>query len=75
MSAFFEIRRLSPADAADYRDIRLRALQQSPESFGSTYALEAPRPFDHFAERLAGAIVFGAYSEGCIVGMIGLKQE
>jgi ribosomal protein S18 acetylase RimI-like enzyme len=66
------IRRLSPASRDDYRKIRLEALRASPEAFGSTYELEAQRPIEAFAERLAGSIVFGAYLGDEIVGMVGI---
>jgi ribosomal protein S18 acetylase RimI-like enzyme len=75
MSSPIEIRRLGPADAADYRAIRLAALQTASAAFGSTYALEAVRPLGSFEECLASSIVLGAYSAGRIVGMAGLKQE
>jgi ribosomal protein S18 acetylase RimI-like enzyme len=72
-----EIRRLQPseADAADYRTIRLAALETAPEAFGSVHAIELPRPMSHFVERLATSVVFGAYDHGQIVGMIGFKQN
>ena len=72
-----EIRRLQPtaADAEDYRAIRLAALQGSPEAFGSVYEIELPRPMSHFVERLTSSVVFGAYENGHIIGMIGFKQH
>lgn len=39
-----------------YRDLRLRALQDSPDAFSSTYAREAPRPDVEWAERLARGV-------------------
>lgn len=36
-----------------YRDLRLRALDDSPDAFGSTLAAEAGRPDAHWAQRLA----------------------
>lgn len=38
-----------------YRDMRLRALQESPEAFGSTWAAEAARPDEAWAARIAAA--------------------
>lgn len=69
------IRRLDVSDAEDYRTIRLAALKGDPDAFGSTYEIEVVRPLDHFAERLANSIVFGAYAAGEIVGMAGFRQE
>lgn len=71
----FEVRRLSPADCHDYRTIRLRALETEPQAFGSVYDVEALRPIEAFAERLATAVVFGAYQDSRIVGMAGFKRE
>lgn len=69
------IRRLAVSDAEDYRTIRLAALKADPEAFGSTYDAEVERPLEHFAERLAGTTVFGAYQGRDIVGMVGFKRE
>ncbi|WP_046866841.1 GNAT family N-acetyltransferase [Microvirga massiliensis] len=69
------IRRLEPSDADDYRTIRLDALQRDPEAFGSIYSVEADFPLVAIADRLASSVVFGAYADGQIVGMVGLKQE
>jgi len=69
------IRRLGEADAADYRAIRLAALQGAPEAFGSTYAVEAARPLSAFAERLAASTVVGAYAGRDIVGLAGFKRD
>lgn len=72
------LRQLTPADAADvadYRAIRLTALRDSPEAFGSTYDAEAGLPLEAFAERLATTIVLGAYDGTQIAGMVGFKQQ
>ncbi|GAA5266036.1 hypothetical protein ACOSOMT5_P2463 [Acidiphilium sp. MT5] len=69
------IRRLNPIDAPDYRTIRLDALKHNPEAFGSTYETEQARPIAEFEQRLIDNIVFGAYVEGAIVGMAGLRRQ
>jgi ribosomal protein S18 acetylase RimI-like enzyme len=70
-----EIRRLAIGDAANYRAIRLDALQKEPDAFGSVHAVEAARPLADFAERLTACMVFGAYAGGRIVGVAGFKPE
>ena len=71
----FTIRQLTPADAADYRAIRLAALQNSPDSFGSTYESEFARPLSAWEERLQTPGAFGAYLDGKIAGMARFVQD
>ena len=67
-----EIRRLLPADASLYRDIRLEALRLSPEAFGSAYETESIHPVGWFAERLdRGAVILGAVRGGELAGIVG----
>jgi ribosomal protein S18 acetylase RimI-like enzyme len=68
------VRRLTPEDAADYRAIRLTALAEAPEAFGSTYAAEADQPLAAFAQRLTSAAVFGAYINDRIAGLMVFRQ-
>jgi RimJ/RimL family protein N-acetyltransferase len=65
------LRRLFPADAALYRDIRLEALLDSPDAFSSTYDGEKERPPDAFAARLADSHVVGAFSGPQLIGIAG----
>ena len=69
------IRRLHPADAQDYRTIRLAALETDPDAFGASHQDEAARPMAASAERLATSAVFGAYAGGGIVGMAAFKRH
>lgn len=46
------IRRFTPADWRAYRDLRLRALEDSPDAFLSTHALEAQRADADWEARL-----------------------
>ena len=69
------VRPLRISDAADYRAIRLSALQTAPEAFGSVHAVEASQPIERHAERLASSLVLGAYDGERIVGMVGFKRE
>lgn len=69
------VRRLSAPDAADFRSIRLAALENAPDVFGSDHETELAWPVSAFAEQLETAIVFGAYLDGRIVGMAGFRRE
>jgi ribosomal protein S18 acetylase RimI-like enzyme len=68
------VRRLTETDLGDYRQLRLSALRTTPDAFGSTYDAEAAQPDEQHARRLATSVVFGAYSEDQIVGILGCKR-
>ena len=75
-----ELRVLTPADASIFRDLRLRALQESPEAFGSSYEEDAARPLDEIADRLrptrqpTGRVTMGAFTGGRLVGIAACIQ-
>jgi GNAT superfamily N-acetyltransferase len=54
------IRRLTPDDAARYRDLRLQALRDHPAAFTAAYEDEVTWPLSAYAERLAQGTVFAA---------------
>jgi GNAT superfamily N-acetyltransferase len=72
---------LTVDDAAAFQALRLRALRESPESFGSTYEEEADRSLELVAKRLAGepeaGFVIGAWltESGPLVGIVGCYRE
>jgi RimJ/RimL family protein N-acetyltransferase len=70
-----QIRRLEISDAALFRDIRLEALQENPEAFGSTFERENAEPLSWFEARLAAADIFGAFVDGTLVGMAGYSAR
>jgi ribosomal protein S18 acetylase RimI-like enzyme len=65
------IRRLSPEDAALFRDIRLEGLRRNPDAFGSTVEAECQKPLSFFAERLATSTVFAAFRGTDLAGVAG----
>lgn len=74
------VRTLTVADAAEYRRLRLRALLESPEAFGSTYTEAVARPLSVTEERLRGqtdspdGFTLGAF-EGELVGVSTLRRK
>jgi ribosomal protein S18 acetylase RimI-like enzyme len=66
-----EVRRLTPADAARYREIRLAGLNNNPEAFGSTFEGESLKPLSSFAERLRSSAIFGALRDEKLLGIAG----
>jgi ribosomal protein S18 acetylase RimI-like enzyme len=71
----FVIRRLGPADAAAYREIRLEGLERHPEAFGSTYETEAVLSLEDFARRVTDVPTFAAERDGRLIGLAGLARE
>jgi ribosomal protein S18 acetylase RimI-like enzyme len=73
--ASFTVRRLAEEDAASFREIRLAAVTQSPEAFGTTLELAASRPLSWYADRLTESAIFAAFLDGRVVGIVGLRHE
>jgi ribosomal protein S18 acetylase RimI-like enzyme len=65
------IKLLAPADAALFRDIRLEALAQNPEAFGSTFERENEQPLPRFEQKLTQTDIFGAFVEDDLAGIAG----
>ncbi len=68
------LRRLLPDDAADFRTLRLQALQDTPWAYGSSYQDWAEAPLQRFAERLQDSYVIGAFA-GPLVGVAAYDRE
>lgn len=75
------VRTIGPDEWPAYRELRLRALLDSPDAFGSSHALESARPDALWAERLAGAATSGrdlplfAHDGGTLVGLAWCKVD
>lgn len=74
------IRRLTPADLAEYRALMLQAYAHEPESFIATVAEREPLPLDWWLPRVAEEPeapqrVLGAFVDGKLAGVAGLRFE
>lgn len=67
-----DIRRLTQEDCDAFRFLRLEALQNAPDAFGSSYEDEKKRPSSDFSDRLNDNIVVGCFMDDNLVGMVGL---
>lgn len=73
-----QIRILQADDAAAYQALRLRGLKECPSAFASSFEEEVATPVDVVAARLAAqqdSAVFGAFENGLLVGIVGLRRE
>lgn len=75
------VRRLQSQEWQAYRSIRLRALADAPEAFGSTLAAEQALPDDTWAARVAKSALSGidcalvAQEDGLLVGLLWAKVD
>lgn len=75
MEKRIRVRRLRPEESTHYRALRLQGLQLHPQAYGSSFEEEAPISDNVFGKRLANETIFGAWSEGALVGCAGLVQR
>ena len=68
----FSVGPIEASEAAKYRDLRLLALRDSPQAFGSSFEEEAAFDEGVFTERLLSGTVFGAWLGEELVGCSGL---
>ncbi|WP_437667091.1 N-acetyltransferase family protein [Sorangium sp. So ce1182] len=75
------VRRLTDADAAELRALRLRALREEPDPFLTTFDEDQARPLEDLVARLrqqsdaSDSAVLGALEAGALVGMLGFYRD
>jgi ribosomal protein S18 acetylase RimI-like enzyme len=71
----FAVRRLGTDDVDQFRRIRLEALANVPEAFGSSYNETVLRSTDYFTALLTNNAVFGAEQpDGTLAGIVGFHR-
>ena len=72
------VRRLTAPDAAPLRQLRLDALVETPESFGSSYEEEHTLTLEDIREWIVPAddgAMFGVFADGALAGMVGVGRQ
>jgi ribosomal protein S18 acetylase RimI-like enzyme len=70
-----QVRRLEISDAALYRQIRLEALKQNSEAFGSTFERESAQPLAWFEAAIDHSTIFGAFLDGTLSGVAAFRMQ
>lgn len=74
-----EVRILKSSDAESYWNLRLEALEQSPEAFATSYeeAIQRKNPVELVANNFnsEGNFTFGAFDNEELIGVVTLLQE
>lgn len=70
-----QVRRAQPGEWATAREVRLAALADAPEAFGSTLARELALTEAHWRDRVGTWPWFLAYQAGEAVGMVAAAPE
>ena len=72
------IREAKPADAVQFRELRLGALQDSPIAFSADYQKNLNHPLKYWEDMLTmqpdESTIFLAISEGDLIGMTGIAR-
>lgn len=74
MSVAVSIRPLTPSEAQAYQDLRLEALRDHPEAFGSSYEEEALFSLETIRSRIPSSgpnAIFGVFAGERLIGMAG----
>ena len=75
------IRAFTANDVRDFRRLRLRALKEHPDAFGSSYEEESALTLEAVAARMRRTaespddFTLGAYQEGELVGVVGFYRD
>jgi L-amino acid N-acyltransferase YncA len=72
------VRILTRADAAAFRELRLRALKEHADAFTSSYEEDLQQPLAATEQRIAGSAAntfWGAFIDGRLQGIVGLLRE
>ena len=73
-----QIRRIHSDEAALYRGVRLDALKNAPDCYGSTHEEESLQPklkFEVFIEKAANEqFMVGAFDQGELIGIVGFER-
>ncbi|RSN36697.1 GNAT family N-acetyltransferase [Amycolatopsis sp. WAC 04169] len=64
------VRRLVPSDLDVFREVRLRALTDTPENYGSIAAAESAQSDEEWLAKLEGDVWFAAFDDGRPVGLV-----
>ena len=73
-----DVRVFTVDDAAIMKALRVRALREEPEAFGSSWEEESKRPLEQTIARLQASdtTAFGAFDDnGALVGMVRLWRQ
>lgn len=70
----FQIRQLQAADAADYRALRLEALESCPEAFASSMAEDNGLPVARYEAAINSNVVLGGFRNGRLEGVIAITR-
>ncbi|MEH2363777.1 GNAT family N-acetyltransferase [Nostoc sp.] len=72
------IRKLTKHDAEDYSQIRLEALYNNPDSFGTMYHEEAINTIDQFRDRIPvdnNNFILGCFEDKELIGIVAFHQQ
>jgi len=72
------VRIVTRADAAAFRELRLRALREHADAFTSSYEEDVQKPLAATEQRLAGgdgSTFWGAFVDGRLQGIVGLARD